>query len=173
MARHSKETEFPNQYSWYLASIGFSSTCVNAAEVLSGHGHPSVNSGFSEPLPGSRPKFVGSYLSTISPDHFFYLFKILLFFHIFFALKWEPMGPTVSKGYLSHKSLPIFHVSFKCHKVTFSDLRFFFIFQILWNFEILTWDSCKDYTYICKVLFMPDCFNSVRVIRGNFQNFRC
>ncbi len=40
-----------------------------------------------KPLHGSRPNFMGSYLSTISPDHFFVFskFSIFKFLRIFFV----------------------------------------------------------------------------------------
>ncbi len=66
---------------------------------------PSVNSGFSETLHESRPKFVESYISTISPFFFFFqnflIFKCLRFFFFSFSLTWEPKfqnatSPTVS-----------------------------------------------------------------------------
>ncbi len=69
----------------------------------------SVNSGFSEPLHGSIPNFVGSSLSTISPDHFFFQnFQFPNFddFVFIFVNPRDPMGAKMSKRYSSH----IFHV---------------------------------------------------------------
>ena len=88
--------------------IFVSSACVYTAELQSWRRRvrrpsvrpSSVNSGFSKPLHGSRPYFVGSSLSTISPDHFVFFqnFQFLNFYIFFlFSSTWNPMGAKISK----------------------------------------------------------------------------
>ncbi len=85
-------------------------------------------------LHGSRPNFIGSYLSTISPDRFFFFFFQNFQFSIFhdffffsFSLTWDPTGAKIAKRYSSLKVLLNFCLQYS-HKVTFR------IFEIL-NFN--------------------------------------
>ena len=68
---------------------------------------------FRKSIYGSRPNFIGSHLSTNSPDRFFppSIFIYLFFFYdvfFFHFLSWDPMWAKISNCYSSHKSLPSF-----------------------------------------------------------------
>ncbi len=100
----------------------------------------------------SRPYFMGSYLSTISPrpwyraffsvkhGHvFFSFFKISIFqfFKEFFSflLAWDPMGANISKCYFPHG----YHLIKMLAMEEYRPLLFLVICQmlkILWHFEI-------------------------------------
>ena len=101
-----------------------------------------------KPLHGSRPNFVESYLSTISPDFFFIFsqFLILKFFTIIFRFPyhgtlWEPKFQNTTSPTVSLRFQP----NFMINMIVIGEYRlllfFFFLaicqkLKIVWYFEI-------------------------------------
>ena len=114
--------------------------CVYTAELLPRHGRPSfvrpLTQVIRKPLYGSRPNFRGNYVSTMSPDKFFFLFffqKFSFFIMIFFSRNAKPYGSQNFKTLLLPQNWS--RIVFKLlltfcllypHKVAY---QFFFIFE--------------------------------------------
>ena len=124
-----------------------------SAELLSWHRHPSSVcklKDFRKLLHVSRPNFVGSSLSTIPRNHFFFFFQNFEFsnFYEFFSfpLTWDPMGAKISKKHYttppvfirSEPNIMINEVVMREYKVMvyIGNLPKFINFMALWKFNM-------------------------------------